>query len=251
MNDILTIKLFLIFLCAGLIKGVSGMGLPTFSMALLTLIMPIGQAASLMIFPSLITNFVQCFGKHFFSLCKHLWPFWLTLLLGAVYSPLPDVFSSTSYAKVFLGITLTVYGAWSLNHSQLPDMRAFRLKLGIICGTLSGFFTASTGIFVIPLVPFLQSLHYSKNELVQALGISFSVATVGLMFRIEGQVPSIESILNIQNLISITGAFFGLIAGSIVRKCVNQILFKKILNIIFISLGVLISTKEIFSFIDK
>jgi len=43
---------------AGAVKGVSGMWLPTLSMALLGLFMP--PAAALIVLPSLLTNIAQC-----------------------------------------------------------------------------------------------------------------------------------------------------------------------------------------------
>ncbi|MFS2167775.1 sulfite exporter TauE/SafE family protein, partial [Variovorax sp. Varisp62] len=48
-----------VFLLAGVIKGVIGLGLPTVSMALLALWMPPVQAAALLIVPSLVTNVWQ------------------------------------------------------------------------------------------------------------------------------------------------------------------------------------------------
>ena len=37
-----------------------------------------------------------------------------------------------------------------------------------------------TGVFVIPAVPYLQALSLEKDDLVQALGLSFTVSTVAL-----------------------------------------------------------------------
>ncbi|HEX4329959.1 MAG TPA: sulfite exporter TauE/SafE family protein, partial [Burkholderiales bacterium] len=48
-----------VFLLAGLVKGVIGLGLPTLSMALLALWMPPVEAAALLIVPSLVTNLWQ------------------------------------------------------------------------------------------------------------------------------------------------------------------------------------------------
>jgi uncharacterized membrane protein YfcA len=245
MNDPFLFQISAIFATAGLVKGISGLGLPTFSMALLTLIMPAGQAASLMIFPSLTTNTAQCFGSQFKLLCKHLWPLWLSMLLGTLYWPLSDVSDSSNNTKLILGLILSVYGVWGFNRTHIPDLRVFRFRLGIVCGILCGCFTASTGIFAIPLVPFLQSLRYSKEELIQALGLSFTVATIGLMFRMEGSIPSFDSILNTPNLVSVASAFLGLTIGSAIRERIDQTLFRKILNLVFIALGVLIFTMAI------
>ena len=49
----------LTFLLAGFVKGVIGLGLPTVSMGLLTLVMAPAKAASLLIVPSFLTNVWQ------------------------------------------------------------------------------------------------------------------------------------------------------------------------------------------------
>ena len=49
----------LTFLIAGFVKGVIGLGLPTVSMGLLSLVMAPAKAASLLIVPSFVTNVWQ------------------------------------------------------------------------------------------------------------------------------------------------------------------------------------------------
>src|SRR5580704_11395627 len=48
-----------VFLLAGLIKGVIGLGLPTVSMGLLAIVMPPLQAAAILVLPSFLTNVWQ------------------------------------------------------------------------------------------------------------------------------------------------------------------------------------------------
>jgi uncharacterized membrane protein YfcA len=63
----------LIFFLVGIVKGVTGMGLPTVSMGLLGAFMPAVTAASLLIVPSFITNVWQLFsGPSFGRLIKRL-----------------------------------------------------------------------------------------------------------------------------------------------------------------------------------
>ncbi|MFC7608315.1 hypothetical protein [Teichococcus aestuarii] len=47
--------LLLVFLLAGMVKGVLGLGLPTVAMGLLGAVMPPAQAAALLVLPSLVT----------------------------------------------------------------------------------------------------------------------------------------------------------------------------------------------------
>ena len=48
-----------VFMLAGVVKGVIGLGLPTISMGLLAVLMPPAEAAALLIVPSLATNVWQ------------------------------------------------------------------------------------------------------------------------------------------------------------------------------------------------
>ena len=58
----LTATIAITFLLAGIVKGVTGMGLPTLAMGLLGAVMPPVTAASLLIVPSFVTNIWQLFA---------------------------------------------------------------------------------------------------------------------------------------------------------------------------------------------
>ena len=52
--------------------------------------------------------------------------------------------------------------------------------LGPLSGVATGLITAATGMFVIPVVPYLQALGLDKEDLVQAMGLACSLATPAL-----------------------------------------------------------------------
>ncbi|KVU50275.1 hypothetical protein WK69_09105 [Burkholderia ubonensis] len=58
-----TTIIVLVFLLAGAVKGMIGLGLPTIAMGLLTLAMPPSAAASLLLVPSFITNVWHRLGR--------------------------------------------------------------------------------------------------------------------------------------------------------------------------------------------
>jgi hypothetical protein len=73
----------LTFVLAGVVKGVTGMGLPTVAMALLGLWMPPAQAAAVLIIPSLVTNVWQFLsGPHRLALLLRIWPMLLMICLA-------------------------------------------------------------------------------------------------------------------------------------------------------------------------
>lgn len=50
----------------------------------------------------------------------------------------------------------------------------------------TGLVTAATGVFVVPAVPYLAALGLGKEDLVQALGLSFTVSTLALALGLVG-----------------------------------------------------------------
>ncbi|NQV61338.1 MAG: TSUP family transporter, partial [Alphaproteobacteria bacterium] len=90
MFDPLTILVVLAtFLLAGTVKGVIGLGLPTISLALLTVAIDLPSAMALLLLPSFVTNLWQAVvGGAGRAILRRLWPFLLmatvTIWLGAM-----------------------------------------------------------------------------------------------------------------------------------------------------------------------
>src|ERR1700753_2761810 len=71
-----------VFLLAGFVKGIIGLGLPTVSMGLLAATMPPSQALAIVIVPAIVTNIWQTFaGPHLLDIVRRLWP----LLAGVAF----------------------------------------------------------------------------------------------------------------------------------------------------------------------
>ena len=82
MFDTTTILIVVTFLIAGTVKGVIGLGLPTVSLALLTVAIDLPTAMALLLLPSFVTNLWQALaGGHARLILQRLWPF---LLLATV-----------------------------------------------------------------------------------------------------------------------------------------------------------------------
>ena len=234
-----------IFIIAGVVKGVSGMGLPTVSMALLGLIMPPAEAAILMLLPSLLTNLAQCTGQYWRSLCLRLWPMWTGLILLGVFSPLSDIGGSDKQVRLLLGTALIVYGLWGIAKPVLPNFGRYVQLVGFLAGVLSGILTAATGVFVIPLLPYLQSLKLAKEELIQALGLSFMLATIALSIRLGSVGTASFKLDEIAQLIALVSAGIGLWFGSHIRRHLRPTHFQRALYSVFLFLGIIMVGKSL------
>ncbi|TBU79295.1 hypothetical protein DNK06_12865 [Pseudomonas daroniae] len=177
----LLLPLMLIFLVAGMVKGVTGMGLPTVAMGLLVTLMSPVAAAALLVIPSLVTNVWQCLaGPATASLFRRLWPMALGILVGTLSSTALLVRVDPSWSAFGLGCALLVYASYALVSPVVSVPARWEARLSPLVGIVTGLITGATGVFVMPAVPYLQALRLGKDELVQALGLSFTVSTLAL-----------------------------------------------------------------------
>ncbi len=170
-----------VFVLAGVVKGVVGLGLPTISMALLALVMAPAQAAALLIVPSLITNLWQALPwVTLRAVLRRIAGMQAGVCAGTVAGALWLGPPSGEWAGICLGLALVAYAAWGLFGTPPTVLPRHEPWTGIAVGTVTGVITAATGVFVIPAVPYLQALKLDKDALIQAMGISFTVSTVAL-----------------------------------------------------------------------
>lgn len=228
-----------VFALAGGVKGITGMGLPTVAMSLLGLWMPPAQAAALLVVPSLATNLAQCRGPHLRQLSARLWPGWLAIALFTALAPGLGGEAPAGSASRWLGGVLVAYGLWGLWRPALPDLSGSGRWVGAVAGMATGLVTSLTAVFVLPWVPYLQALRLDKDATVQALGLSFTVATLALAFRLQGSAPA--GWMSAQTAMALgaalAGAFAGLKLGERLRGRLAGPAFQRALFLVFVALG--------------
>jgi uncharacterized membrane protein YfcA len=225
-----------VFLLAGVVKGVAGLGLPTIAMALLALVMPPAQAAALLVVPSLVTNLMQLrplsrLGPMLRRLGAMQAGVCAGSLLGAVWLGAP----SGQGATVALGAVLVLYAAWGLSGARLAVSVQAERWLGPMVGVATGLLTAATGVFVVPAVPYLQALGLEKDELVQAMGLSFTASTVALGLGLAAQgVYSTATAAS--SVVMLVPAVAGMVLGQWLRGWLSPALFR---TLFFVGLALL------------
>ena len=169
------------FVLAGVVKGVTGMGLPTVAMGMLGLLMAPAQAAAFLVIPSLVTNVWQfASGPRRLFLLRRTWPMLLAICLSTWAAAGVITGAGAGPATIWLGAALIAYAALGLAEVRLFVRARYAFWLSPAVGVATGVVTGATGVFVIPAVPYLQALGFDKEDLVQVLGLSFTVSTVAL-----------------------------------------------------------------------
>lgn len=223
------------FLLAGLVKGVIGLGLPTVSMGLLALVVAPAEAAALLVVPSLVTNVWQmAAGPSLRPLLVRLGPMLLGVAIGTGAGSLWLSLSQT--ATTALGAALVLYALVSLSPARLVVPAAAERWLAPVIGAGTGLVTAATGVFVIPAVPYLNALGLQRDDLVQALGLSFTVSTVALGLTLAGD-GAFTSRLAGASVAALVPSILGMLLGQWIRLRIEPALFRLFFFIGLLMLG--------------
>ncbi|MFC8748993.1 sulfite exporter TauE/SafE family protein [Pseudomonas oryzihabitans] len=218
----------LIFVLAGLTKGVLGLGLPTVAMSLLALLMTPAEAAALLLIPSLLTNVWQCCaGPSPWPTFTRLLPLQLALVPGTLLSiPLLTGGDGAGLAAA-LGAVLVAYGLVGWTGWRLPAPGRHEGKVAPLVGFVTGLITGMTGVFVLPAVPYLQSLALDREQLIEALGLTFTVATLALLMGLWWQDALAVERLRASSLLLLP-ALLGMALGQRLRQRLDERLFRRL-----------------------
>ena len=226
-----------VFLLAGIVKGVIGLGLPTVAVALLGLALPPAEAAALLIVPSLATNIWQfAAGGRLVALWRRLWLLLVGIAAGTWAGSGLIAGGKGETMSAVLGITLIAYAGVGLAMPRLRVPARLESWLSPAIGAATGVITAATGVLVIPAVPYLQALTLDRDELVQAMGLSFTASTLALAVSLAGE-GLFEAPLALASALALLPALLGMWLGQVLRGRIRPDRFRLYLFAALIAVG--------------
>ena len=227
-SPMMILAIVAVFVCAGVVKGVIGFALPTVAIGLLGVFLPPPQAASLITIPTIATNVWQlAAGPRLGFLLRRLWLLIVGVCIGTWIGVGFLVGSGSQQAAVALGAVLCAYGCFGLAGPSFRVHPPAESWLSPVVGLATGFLTGATGVFALPVVPYLNALGLERDELVQALALSPLVSATALWVGLlSGGV--METALTLGSALAVVPAFLGMYAGQLVRQRTSPELFRKV-----------------------
>ena len=231
------IQIILIFILAGLVKGIVGFGLPTIGIGLGALISDIPTAMMLILVPTIFTNIAQVLVTgSISSVFKKTWVF----LFGAVMLiPLGlwvVVIVPEFPFERLLGMLILVYSLLSLSGFNPVLQSNNSSVLGLTFGLLNSVLTGMTGSMTVPGVMYLRSLQLSKDDLLCAMGILFLISTLAMGVSLWWLDLATQDLSALSVIMCIPVAF-GVWAGMRVRSILTEERFKQVFLYAFALLG--------------
>ena len=225
-----------VFMVAGAVKGLAGLGLPTVALALLGLRLPPAEAAALLVAPALLTNLWQAgAGPALPGLLRRLWPLLLGQAAGIALGGLISL--EPALLRLLLAEALMLYAMIGLLEWSPRLPAGMEPWLSPLVGLATGVLTAVTGLFVLPLLPYLQALRLDRHQLVQALGLCFSVSALALAVLLRHQGTLALAQLGL-SLLATVPAVAGMAMGWWLRHRLSPLVFRRLLYGMLFALGV-------------
>jgi len=160
----------------------------------------------------------------------------LTIVVGTAFSSILLTGGRTDLTTVGLGVALLIYAAYTLLSRPLHVSPRREPWLSPAIGLVTGLVTGATGVFVIPAVPYIQALDLERDDLVQALGLSFTVSTIALavgLFWLDA--APVRNLLT--STLTVIPTLLGMAAGQVIRTRISHQLFQQLFMVFLLLLG--------------
>jgi len=247
MIDPLLIFIAAAFLLAGFVKGTLGLGLPTVAMGLLAVTMQPSRAVAIVIVPAIVTNIWQTFvGPYLRDIVRRLWPLMVGTVIGIWLNAGMLTGPFARYGGIVLGALLVIYAIIGLGKFSFSVARKNEKWIGGIVGLVTGAVSAATGVQVMPSMPFMQAIGMEKDELVQALGVFFTVATLALGFTLT-RAGLLSAATALPGAVAMAASFGGMFIGQAVRSRMEPEVFRRWFLIAMILLGLYLAGSAIYN----
>ncbi|MEM9578629.1 MAG: sulfite exporter TauE/SafE family protein [Pseudomonadota bacterium] len=223
---------------AGTIKGVAGIGLPTASIAFMTLFLDPRTAIALVLFPMLGSNLWQMFrGGELMRTAQRYRLFAVVLFLGVGGTAFATQNASDRALLAILGVAILIFVAlsWRRLIPPLPDKYDSFAQVGfaLIAGVIGGM-TAAWGP---PMAIYLHAKGVDKDEFIRAIGFLISVGTLPLVIA-YAQVGFLSDQLAVISAAMLIPTLMGFTAGELLRRRMSVETFRNALLLLFLVLGV-------------
>jgi uncharacterized protein len=133
---------------------------------------------------------------------------------------------ASHWVTAALGAVLALYGALGFFPARFSVTPAAERWLSPSVGLVNGAVAGTTGVFVVPGVPYLDSLRLEKETLIQAIGIhAFTCPLIlGIALLGRGQIPAEAAGMGASALLP---ALAGMYAGQRLRLRLDAATFRR------------------------
>lgn len=229
-----------ILLFAGGIKGVIGLGLPLVAVPLLTYLLPVPVAISVLAAPVVVSNTYQATsGGLMGAALARFWPLLLAMTIGVALGAQLLISLDERTLYLILGVMVVLLGLVNLFGANLTINTRYERRTGVAIGFASGLLGGVSSFLGPPIVLYLVALQLAKDLFVVALALVFLVAGLPLYgtLAVGGILGWEEALLS---LFAVIPVMFGVMGGQRLRKIMPQQRFRQVVLLVLVLIGVIL-----------
>ena len=243
--DYLFLVYLIIFFFGGLVKGMIGVGLPTVTLTLLSFFFDIKESISFILIPVILTNLFQMLdGKNLRSIFQQTKIFLFSSVLFVIPGFLILRFIDSKIILIILASLLVINSSLVLFNKIITIKKYNSFLVQFWIGAFTGITTGVTSIYTMPFIFLIQSLKFSKEKLIQLMGLSFFLFSLS-QFILFYSFSMIDEKVFLFSSIACVPILFGVLVGKYLRKILSEQLFKKLFNYMLLLSGLILIVKSV------
>lgn len=230
--------LALIFMASGMVKGISGFGMPFIAIPASTILfnVPITQAMGWVLASGFATNIVQLAQtRRQWRVLRQIWILLLALLATMAFTvQLLSALNTHVLSMVLGGVMIISIAAQLAKPLRVPSERKHLYYL--FGGFFSGLFGGLTSFFGFPSLQVLIASGLQKTEFIFATSFVLFSGTVVLAIGLgsQGLVTRYDGLMS---LLLFVPAVLGMLIGQRLRNRMSPVVFARVVLLVLLATG--------------
>lgn len=221
--------------CGGLIKGTLGVGTPLLTVPMMTLVLPVQSAVTLMAIPVVVANLWQAAkAPDIRSVLGRFWPAAVALLCGTMIGTRILSVIDERTLLFLVGVCVIVFTLLQVSSFKLQFGPRWTMPMGLLFGTLSGIIGGISSMFGPMLIVYMMSLKdLDKDEFVSAISFLYVCAVVPWAISLFS-VGLLRGPLLWYSAAAVVPVTLGMIMGQQLRKKISEERFHYLMLLILL-----------------
>ncbi|MBS0243002.1 MAG: sulfite exporter TauE/SafE family protein [Proteobacteria bacterium] len=225
---------------AGMLKGATGLGYASCALPFLVTAIGLKPAMALVVIPAMSTNIgVAASTAHFAESLRGFARLYIAIVPGVLTGIWLLLWIDQKVAVHVLGIAILAYVTVALAKPGFSLPPRWQGVLQIPTGFANGVLSGLTGSQVIPLFPYMMSLHLPAERFVQS--VNLAVLVTSLMLTVTLLFSGIMSwSMLLLSVAAVGPALLGVALGIRARSKISQRQFRTVVLAVLGALGILL-----------
>ncbi|MCH7929333.1 MAG: sulfite exporter TauE/SafE family protein [Proteobacteria bacterium] len=233
-------------LTGGVVKGVTGVGLPIVFIAIMLHFLHPHAVLALAIAPIMVTNLWQAAAAGaMWAPVRRFWPMAVCLLVSLWFSARLVVAMEPDVLFGALGVCVVIFSAASLVRPGRGLTPATERWLGPLAGLAGGFLGGISTIWGPPMMMFFVMLRLPKETFVRTVGFLWFAASIPLLIAyVDIGIVTAETLPG--SLFACVPGMIGLWIGARIRRRIDQETFRRVMLVALFLIGLNLIRRAIF-----